>query len=136
MDEATRNAWCRENGVYPKDLAAWRDGATQALAGRLEARVTPMQTRDDHRRIKEIERELRRKEKALAASAALLVLSKKVEASTYAPYSAGRPATGSRAVTRARAHRVAQTLGAEERREVLSIANFAALPSLGILRCL
>ena len=37
-------------------------------------------TREDRRRIKELERELRRKEKALAETAALLVLSKKVAA--------------------------------------------------------
>jgi hypothetical protein len=39
-----------------------------------------LQTQSDRRRIKELERELQRKEKALAEAAALLVLSKKVEA--------------------------------------------------------
>ena len=80
MDEAARSAWCREHGVFPKDLASWRDSATQALADPQEARATPGQTRDDRRRIRELERDLRRKEKALAETAALLVLSKKVEA--------------------------------------------------------
>ena len=37
-------------------------------------------TKADRRRIAELERELRRKEKALAETAALLVLSKKLEA--------------------------------------------------------
>ena len=50
------------------------------MRGKSEARATPMQTRDDRRRIRELERELRRKEKALAEAAALLVLTKKVEA--------------------------------------------------------
>lgn len=45
-----------------------------------EARVSPQQTRQDWRRIQELERELRRKDKALAESATLLVLSKKVAA--------------------------------------------------------
>ena len=80
MDEAARNAWCREHGVFPKDLASWRDSATQALADPQEARATPGQTRDDRRRIRELERDLRRKEKALAETAALLVLSRKLEA--------------------------------------------------------
>jgi transposase len=80
MDELARNTWCREHGAYPKDLAAWRDHATQALADPQEARATPGQTREDRRRIRELERDLRRKEKALAEAAALLVLSKKVEA--------------------------------------------------------
>ena len=40
----------------------------------------PQQRRDAKRRIKELERDLRRKDKALAETAALLVLSKKLEA--------------------------------------------------------
>jgi transposase-like protein len=31
-DETARNAWCREHGVFLKDLAQWRESATQALA--------------------------------------------------------------------------------------------------------
>lgn len=80
MDEATRNAWCREHGVYPQELAAWRASATQALAEPEEQRASPKETASDRRRIKELERELRRKDKALAETAALLVLSKKLEA--------------------------------------------------------
>jgi len=80
MDEAARGAWCRAHGVYLQQLQRWRDGATQALADPEEARASPQQTRQDRRRIKELERELRRKDKALAETAALLVLSKKVEA--------------------------------------------------------
>jgi len=80
MDEAAKSAWCRANGVYPQELAAWRNSARQALAEPEEARASPQQTRHDRRRIKELERELRRKEKALAETAALLVLSKKLEA--------------------------------------------------------
>lgn len=80
MDETARNAWCREHGVYPQELAQWRTAATQALAEPEEARASPRQTKQDQRRIKELERELRRKEKALAEAAALLVLSKKLGA--------------------------------------------------------
>lgn len=80
MDEASRSAWCRENGVYAQQLAQWRDNATQALAAPEEARASPSQTKQDRRRIQELERELRRKDKALAETAALLVLSKKAEA--------------------------------------------------------
>ncbi len=45
-----------------------------------EQRASPKETAADHKRIKELERELRRKDKALAETAALLVLSKKLEA--------------------------------------------------------
>jgi transposase len=80
MDETARSAWCREHGVYPLQLQQWRNSATQALAEPEEARASPQQTRHDRRRIKELERELQRKDKALAETAALLVLSKKVAA--------------------------------------------------------
>lgn len=80
MDEAAKSAWCRSNGVYLHELTAWRQSATQALAGPQEVRASPQQTQQDRKRIKELERDLRRKEKALAEAAALLVLSKKVEA--------------------------------------------------------
>jgi transposase len=80
MDQASRSAWCRENGVYAQQLQQWRDNAMQALAAPEEARASPSQTKEDRRRIKELEREVRRKDKALAETAALLVLSKKAEA--------------------------------------------------------
>ena len=80
LDEAARNAWCRKNGVYPQQLAVWREAAMQALADPEDARATPQQTRADRRRIKELERDVRRKDKALAETTALLVLSKKLEA--------------------------------------------------------
>ncbi len=79
MGEAARSAWCRANGVYPH-VPCWRQSATQALAEPEEARASPQQTQHDRRRIKELERELRRKDRALAETAALLVLSKKVAA--------------------------------------------------------
>ncbi len=80
MDEASKGAWCRANGVYPQELAAWRQAATQALAEPEEARASPRETRQDKQRIQDLERELRRKDHALAETAALLVLSKKVAA--------------------------------------------------------
>ena len=66
--------------MYAVQLAQWRDSATQALAEPEEVRASPQQTKQDRRRIKELEREVRRKDRALAETAALLVLSKKVEA--------------------------------------------------------
>jgi len=65
--------------VYPQELTQWRQAATAALAETQERAAAP-QAKQDRRRIKELERELRRKEKALAETAALLVLSKKLEA--------------------------------------------------------
>jgi hypothetical protein len=80
LDEASKSAWCREHGVYPAELDKWRSSCTAALAEPEEARATPQATRQDRQRIKELERDLLRKNRALAETAALLVLSKKVEA--------------------------------------------------------
>ena len=80
-DEASKSAWCRENGVSPQELEQWRAAATQALADPEDsARISHRAKKADRRRIKELKRDLRHKEKALAEAAALLVLSKKLEA--------------------------------------------------------
>ena len=80
MDEASKSAWCREHGVYPAELEKWCGSATAALAEPEEARASPQQTRLDRRRIKELERDLLRKDRALAETTALLVLAKKISA--------------------------------------------------------
>lgn len=80
MDEAQRSAWCREHGVYPTELRQWKDNATAALSEAPEERITAQQGREANRRIKALERDLRRKDRALAETTALLVLSKKFEA--------------------------------------------------------
>jgi len=75
LDEATRSAWCREQGIYPAELEAWKQ---DAIAGLGEPRAaSAAEARQDRRRVKELERELHRKDKALAETAALLVLAKK-----------------------------------------------------------
>ena len=80
LAETGESAWCREQGLYPLELDHWRASATAALAEPEEARASPQATRRDRLRIKELERELLRKDRALAETAALLVLSKKVTA--------------------------------------------------------
>jgi len=79
MDESSKSSWCRANGVYPQELATWRENAMQGLAGDAP-RTTTQEAKQNRRKIKELEREIRRKDKALAETAALLVLSKKVAA--------------------------------------------------------
>ena len=78
MDEAARSAWCREQGLYPAELEAWK---RDAIAGLGEPRAaSAAEARQDRRRVKELERELHRKDKALAETAALLVMSKNLRA--------------------------------------------------------
>ncbi len=74
LDAHARSAWCREHGLYGSELDGWRQGAIDALADPEEARATPQATRADKRRIHELERDLLRKDRALAETTALLVL--------------------------------------------------------------
>ena len=79
LNEQELGEFCRRRGVFPEQLAAWRE----ACGG---ANEVPPQREDSAgirelaRRNAELEGELRRKEKALAEAAALLILQKKVRA--------------------------------------------------------
>ena len=64
----------RREGVHEADLAEWRSAALVALGPRSKPPVS-----GDAKRVRELERELLRKDKALAETAALLVLKKKVQ---------------------------------------------------------
>ncbi len=80
LSEVDKNAWCREHGIYPAELEQWCTSATTALAEPQDARASPKVTSKDRKRIKDLESEQLRKDRALAEAAALLVLSKKVAA--------------------------------------------------------
>ncbi len=68
--------YLRRHGLHQGQLDQWRESAKAGLG-----RPAPTQkAKGDAKRIKELERELRKKEKALAETAALLVLRKKVNA--------------------------------------------------------
>lgn len=80
MNEAELSEYCRKKGLYPEQLADWKQGCMQANASAQETvKKNREQTKKDKKRIKKLESELRRKEKALAEAAALLVLQKKVQ---------------------------------------------------------
>jgi transposase-like protein len=81
MNEAELSAYCRERGLYPDQIREWREACEQANDwDRSQNRRLKESRKADERRIKELERELRHKEKALAETAALLVLRKKAQA--------------------------------------------------------
>jgi transposase-like protein len=73
------NAWCREHGLFAHHLAEWKAGfctPSPPANGRDEASEVRALKAENQR----LERELMRKEKALAEAAALLVLQKKYRA--------------------------------------------------------
>lgn len=73
--------YCRKKGIQPDMLRQWRKACACANDWDEEQnRLLKTDRQDSQRRIKELERELRRKDKALAETAALLVLRKKARA--------------------------------------------------------
>jgi hypothetical protein len=79
LNEVELSAYCRRQGLYPEQISAWRDTCLQANAS-VSAKVDRAQHNAQTKKIKQLEAELRRKDKALAETAALLVLQKKVQA--------------------------------------------------------
>ena len=78
MNEAELSEYCRSKGLYPEQVAEWKVSCMQANASAQEiAKANRLQAKQDKKRIKKLESELRRKDKALAETAALLVLQKK-----------------------------------------------------------
>ena len=77
LSETALGALLRREGLHAAQLTAWRAAAEGALAEPTRGRAAPSV---EAKRIKELERELRRKDAALAETAALLVLKKKAEA--------------------------------------------------------
>ena len=73
--------YCRRRGIYPEQLAVWREACARANDWERAATTRiARETKDDKKRIQQLERELARKEKALAEAAALMILRKKVDA--------------------------------------------------------
>jgi transposase len=70
--------WCRERGVFEHQLAQWREDFCTPIAP--ASREATGAFRDLQRQHDQLQRELRRKEKALAEVAALLVLQKNFQA--------------------------------------------------------
>ena len=81
MTEAELAEYCRSKGLYPEQVKAWRDAAIQSQDGSGQVAAAPQQQgREYRKKIKRLERELSRKDKALAEAAALLILQKKMRA--------------------------------------------------------
>jgi transposase len=72
--------YLRKAGLHAEHLAAWKKSMQAALApaGKLTD-AARAERAEDRRKIKELERELHRKDRALAETTALLVLKKKAD---------------------------------------------------------
>jgi transposase-like protein len=78
------SAYCRERGLYPEQVERWRQAATDAnekpVLTLKEQKELERLRAQDQREIKRLKKELTRKDKALAEAAALLLVTKKMQA--------------------------------------------------------
>jgi transposase-like protein len=77
ISEVDLGALLRREGLHEAQLAEWREAVQEALEG---TRAKKSRSSAEAKRIRQLERELKRKDKALAETAALLVLKKKAQA--------------------------------------------------------
>lgn len=81
LNEAELSEYCRAKGLYVDQVKAWKADALRGFMSSREQELEAKRQRQaDHKEIKQLKSELRRKEKALAETAALLVLRKKLNA--------------------------------------------------------
>lgn len=81
LSETELAEYCRAKGLYPEQVLRWRTVSIQAHAETGAADVAgARQNKAQHKQIKRLEREILRKDKALAEAAALLILQKKLRA--------------------------------------------------------
>lgn len=83
LNEEEFNAYCRKKGLYPKTIRRWQKNAmlgTDGANNHIQNKEIKDQLKAEKEISKKLKRELRRKEKALSETAALLVLRKKADA--------------------------------------------------------
>lgn len=81
LNEAELGEYCRSKGLYPEQIQRWKESALRGYqkSDQVDQDIS-RNRKEDKREIKQLKSELRRKEKALAETAALLVLAKKSRA--------------------------------------------------------
>jgi len=73
--------YCRKKGLYAEQISAWKEGAILGNARKDQLDLVAKQSiAAERKKVVKLERELLRKDRALAETAALLVLTKKTHA--------------------------------------------------------
>ena len=81
LSEIEFSEYCRERGIYPEQVKEWREACIKANDNiKVIQENASKQLREERKAKEKLEKELARKEKALAETAALLVLRKKANA--------------------------------------------------------
>ncbi len=81
MNQAELSQYCRKKGLFAEQITAWKENCLQGNAAVVnQSKEEKRQAQLVRNEVKELKRELRRKDQALAETAALLVLRKKMHA--------------------------------------------------------
>jgi len=81
LNEAQLAEYCRSKGLFVEQIGEWRKACREANAHPADRnREQREQSKSDKREIKQLKKDLQRKEKALAEAAALIILRKKAQA--------------------------------------------------------
>jgi transposase-like protein len=81
LSEVELSEYCRKRGLFPDQVKAWKETCLEGHRAKiLRSPAVREETRQDKKRIRSLEKELHRKERALAEAAALLILRKKLNA--------------------------------------------------------
>jgi len=81
LSEVELGEYCRRKGLYSEQVAMWKEACVQGnMKSSDQQKKAKSAASADKKRIKQLEAELARKDKALAEAAALLVLGKKLDA--------------------------------------------------------
>ena len=84
LNEAELGEYCRRKGLYPVQIATWKASMVQGLMSS-PSKADREQNQKQIKTIQHLEKDLARKEKALAEVVALLVLQKKFQALMEVP---------------------------------------------------
>lgn len=79
LSEVELGEYCRRSGFYPEQITDWKEAFVQGAAA-VNTKAEREQRKELIETIKQLEKELNRKDNALAETAALLVLQKKFQA--------------------------------------------------------
>jgi transposase-like protein len=77
--EQERGAYCREHGIYTNHLDAWKKQMLEGLGSTVNTKEHKAEYQQAVKEVKQLKRDLNRKDKALAEVSALLILKKKAD---------------------------------------------------------
>ena len=81
MNAEELNSYCRTKGLYPEIIKSWREASISGCSNYSKNKHLESESlKQSNKKIRSLEKELHRKERALAETAALLTLGKKCDA--------------------------------------------------------